>query len=316
LISEYSTGYVTKSEERFLNQAIIRTAADIETSDKPADRKKSSVIARCLNALGKTMQFGSVITSTYLLGYSDCWFPSREETHDFSAYTRTLLTGTTRLGEDDRELYNFLSSVTEAELGDDEDMMDGGMLNAGKLRPMSEVQKYKQRSPLLSNWSAFELKMCFTQGDKTKDSLFPITGTSLCHRPRKDRQNRMCFVIPRQLKEHPRLPAGEAPSELREEYAAWAMANFFPDTLLHLLEEKEDAPERKLWTMYNRWSKTRPRKERDDFAFHCLENIEQRLAARERMRDEIAKNKGCAGRTVYYDDDDEEEKVRRFMTYG
>jgi hypothetical protein len=57
---------------------------------KTTQQTKTNVIARCINALFKTQSFASVISTTYLLGYGDSWFPLRHETHDYTAFAQIL----------------------------------------------------------------------------------------------------------------------------------------------------------------------------------------------------------------------------------
>ncbi len=44
-----------------------------------------------------------------------------------------------------------------------------------------------------------------------------------------------------------------------------------------------------LWSLFRRWERRRPRGDKDAFAFRCLHNIELRLEARSRMREDSNK---------------------------
>jgi hypothetical protein len=168
---------------------------------------------------------------------------------------------------------------------------------------------YAHRHASLSEWSPFELTMGFACGqDRTADAkLFPLSGdlgnnSGYAHKPRLDRMKVPVIAIPQPLKEHPKRPSADAPADMKEEYAAWALGNFYTDRLMHKLypedgdraadvyddgEDLRDATT--LWSLFRRWERRRPRGDKDAFAFRCLHNIELRLEARSRMREDSNK---------------------------
>jgi hypothetical protein len=137
---------------------------------------------------------------------------------------------------------------------------------------MNAATLYMHRHNSLSDWSPYELTMGFVCGqDQTGDSkLFPLQGdfgevSGYAHKPRLDRAKKLVLAIPQQLKEHPKRPSPDAPNDLKESYAAWALANFYSDRLMHkLLPDDIDTAEdvyngenlqgaTSLWSMYLRW---------------------------------------------------------------
>lgn len=143
--------------------------------------------------------------------------------------------------------------------------------------------------------------------DSTGDSkLFPLQGdlgrtSGYAHKPRLDRAKRPVITIPQQLKEHPKRPSPDAPADLKEEYAAWALGNFFSDRLMHKLQPEDrdiedDAYDGEdlrgatsVWSMFRRWERRRPRGDKDTFALRCIRNIDLRAEARSRMREDSNK---------------------------
>ena len=309
ICSEYNTGYVTKSEERYLNQAIIKCAGGLEIGTKSIDQQRRSIIAKSLNALGKTMQFASVITSTYLLGYGDSWYPLRDEMHDFAAFTR-MLQQTPSQYDDERVGHSFTMDSDLLEKDADDSTPDRNY--AFTTQPFSNVKKYQNRSPALDDWSPYELSMCFTCVSTTTKSRaeYPVAESTLCHKPRQDRQGKHCIAVLRQFKEHPRQPAPSSDVASKENYAAWALGNFYSDRLIHNLRSAQQAADDNvspLWNMLQTWRLQRPRGLRDEFAFRCLDNIENRLLAREFMRTDQRESADRQKdmRTIFYEDGDE-----------
>lgn len=176
------------------------------------------------------------------------------------------------------------------------------------MKAIDDSMLYVHRHASLSEWSPFELTMGFVCGqDSTADSrLFPIDGdlgrnSGYTHKPRLDRAKVPVIVIPQPLKEHPKRPSPDAPVDMKEEYAAWAIGNFYSDRLVSKLypdvsdrasdiyDGEDLRDETTLWSLFKRWERRRPRGDKDTFAFRCLHNIELRLEARSRMREDSNK---------------------------
>lgn len=176
------------------------------------------------------------------------------------------------------------------------------------VKAIDDSMLYTHRHSSLSEWSPFELTMGFVcNQDNTADSkLFPLRGdlgrkSGYAHKPRLDRAKIPAIAIPQPMKEHPKRPSVDAPTDMKEEYAAWALGNFYSDRLLHKLypldldrasDEYEDEDLRDvstLWSLFRRWERRRPRGDKDEFAFRCLHNIELRLEARSQMREDSNK---------------------------
>ena len=179
-----------------------------------------------------------------------------------------------------------------------------------RLKAIDEVTLYRHRHDSLTEWSPFELAMGFTCcPTETADSkLFILKGTlgtstSFSHKPRLDRTKVPLISIPQPIKEHPKRPSPDAPSTTKEQYAAWALGNFFsdrlhnellPKALDHIYDIYDGEDVRgltSLWSMFLRWERRHPRGDKDIFAFRCLHNIELRLEARALMRDDTNKRR-------------------------
>lgn len=114
-----------------------------------------------------------------------------------------------------------------------------------KLRAIDASFLYNHRHSSLSDWSPFEMTMGFIGGqDDTGDAkLFPLRDdieltAGYFHKPRLNRARKPVIVIPQQLKEHPKRPSSDAPSDMKEQYAAWALGNFYSDRLMHELDPR------------------------------------------------------------------------------
>lgn len=143
--------------------------------------------------------------------------------------------------------------------------------------------------------------------DVTGDSkLFPLQGdlgsaSGYSNKPRLDRSKRPVLYIPQQIKEHPKRPSDDAPADMKEDYAAWALGNFYSNRLMHKLQpedfdshaDKYDGEDLRgattLWSLFRRWERRRPRDDRDKFALRCIANIELRATARTLMREDSNK---------------------------
>ena len=181
------------------------------------------------------------------------------------------------------------------------------------VKAIDDATLYQHRHDSLTYWSPFELTMGFTcEPIGTADSkLFPMcaslgTSTRLAHKPRLNRAKvpvMPVIAIPQPTKEHPKRPSPDAPSAFKEQYAAWALGNFFSDRLHDKLQPEardhcddlcnsEDLRgHTSLWSMFRRWERRHPRGDKDLFAFRCLHNIELRLEARSLMRDDSNKRR-------------------------
>lgn len=174
-----------------------------------------------------------------------------------------------------------------------------------KLKAVDASLLYVHRHNSLSHWSPYEMTMGFSCGqDSTGDSkLFPLQGDlgSKCgytHKPRLNRSKEPVLCIPQQLKEHPKRPSPDAPVDMKEDYAAWALGNFYSDRLMDKLLPADSDQDQDIydgedlrgvstvWSMFRRWERRRPRGEMDAFALRCIHNIDLRAEARSRMRED------------------------------
>ena len=313
IASEYNTSYATKAEDSKLNPALVKLAANMQT--KTVQQQKRSVLAKSINALGCTMQYGTVIAASYLLGNEDSWSPMRDVMHDFDAFAGLMLNRAADILADERVKCKLArtapetvskdsdaegsesdGSESEAEEVDAADACDLEEKEAepedqGVLSTMTAVDLYMARHRKLDSWSPFEMEMAFTVVSKSTEASedLPLsTAKEQYHKPRLTVGAESTFAIPRPYREHPHRPLDSAMVAERNVYAAWAIGNFFPDRLLHEIRDEESSD---LWTMYCRWNSDRPRGSRDDFAFQCMENIHERHEAREHIRKELREKK-------------------------
>ena len=76
------------------------------------------------------------------------------------------------------------------------------------------------------------------------------------------------------------MPADDASSEVKEQYAAWALGNFYP----HRNGTIDGLDGATLWDKYKCWrGDPTGRNGRNAFAFNYIDNIQDRLAARALM---------------------------------
>jgi len=316
LQSEYNTAYNTKNETTGINQTVVNVAAGMEHRGRSLARNKTTVLSKMLNAINKTIAYPLVMSSAYLLGYGDAWCPTRFARHDFALFQRECLgladpyaDGTVDHvlvadSDGDGQL-----SASEAEDSASVDSGDDGDSNYGdaqfaaappqRIAAIDAGMMYHHRSDALSDWSPFEVTMAFTcDKPSTADAkLFPLKrnigrgGVLLAHKPRVDKSKRPAVAIPQPTREHPRRPADDASSDVKQQYAAWALGNFFSDRRMAMLRpgDDDDATTRgksDLWSMFRRWERRLPRGEKDEFALQCINNVELRLKARALMRDD------------------------------
>lgn len=309
LQSEYNTAYNTKNETTGINQTVVNVAAGMEKRGRSLGRNKTTVLSKMLNAINKTIAYPLVMSSAYLLGYGDSWCPTRYARHDFSLFQRELM------GQDaepygDGNVDHVLAadsdgdSTTTERDGDESDYTECNAETVAsppqRVAAVDGAMMYHRRNEALSEWSPFEMTMGFTcEKPTTSDAkLFPLKrdagrgrGVWLAHKPRMDRSKRPAIAIPQPTREHPRRPADDAAEEVKKQYAAWALGNFFSDRLMELLQPGDDddastLDKVDLWSMFLRWERRRPRGEKDALALQCIHNIELRLKARALMRDD------------------------------
>ena len=123
--SEYATKYATKSDHVDINQTLVRVAAVLEDGRRTNDRKKTSILSKCLNTLNKSLAFPLVMSAFYVRGYGDSWFTLRTKRLDARAFQRDLQGGGVAAYADAGQTYtlvvgerNAMGNVTLAALDD------------------------------------------------------------------------------------------------------------------------------------------------------------------------------------------------------
>lgn len=323
--SEYNTSYATKAENSNINHAIVNFAASMEQRTKTAAQTKTSMLSKMVNAITKTIPYPLVMTATYLLGHGDSWCPMRCARHDFALFQRQLLQhddayadqladhtlATVRGGDNSSSDGNTDDEAGEACGSSDSgsDVADDGQdPTERQVKAIDDAVLYKHRHAALDEWSPFELTMGFTCGPVgTADSkLYELdqklrTSVPYAHIPRLDRTKTPVIAIPQPIREHPKRPAADAPDATKEEYASWALGNFYSDRWMSKLDpcDSDATADRyddedlightSLWSKFRRWERRKPREDKDLFAFRCIHNIELRLEARALMREDSKK---------------------------
>jgi hypothetical protein len=289
LQSEYNTSYNTKSDNIELNQAVVFVASTIDRKRTTA-QVKTSVLSKMVNALTKTIPYPLVMSAAYLLGFGDSWCPIQTARHDFALFQRRLLQRD--IPYDNNLVDHVFAEVESSDNDEDDDGEAASDDGRTSVKAIDAAMQYRHRHASLDDWSPFELTMGFVFGaaDTEEATLFPLSGPfegrGYAHRPRRNRARQLAMVVPQPGKEHPRRPAEDAPPTVREEYAAWALGNFYSDRLMDKLAPTDAADADgsvSLWGQFRRWENSRPRGDKDEFALRCISNIELRLEARSLM---------------------------------
>ena len=138
---------------------------------------------------------------------------------------------------------------------------------------------------MLTSWSPFEVAMAF-DCRRADHHILPIdyvegvvATDSYGHIARRNTSHEPAMAIPQLFTEPPSLPHDDAPAEDKEGYASFVLSIFYPyDRLLHLLAGQS------YWDKFKHWQTTCPRGEKDEFAMHCLRNVQTRQEARAQMK--------------------------------
>jgi hypothetical protein len=326
MMSEYQCKYNTKAEWSKINECLLRTTAWIVSTGKTAQQVATSVLSKMINSITKTIPYPLVMTSTYLSGFGDYWIPKRFVRHDYRHHQQALLKVQHPHHTDPME-----REEVEHQLMQD-DAFDVGE-GHNHIQMADAVTLWTQRCDVLSSWSPIEVAMGFECGrfNTEPSKLFPLKDRpGYSHKPRLDRAKKAIIAIPQHLSEHPGRPTDDASRQAHEDYAAYALGNFYPwDTQLHMLHGDT------LWDKFISWERDRPRDKQDDFAMQCLRHIELRVQARALMKVDAQQRKhiqhqveeACCGprdvsdasdhdREGAHSDDDEEQQLHAMEDIG
>ena len=270
--SEYSCSYNTKSDNTSINEAVVNVAAALQNLQKTPEQIKTTVLTKMVNSVTRTMAYPLVMSASYSLGNGDSWMPIKFARHDFYYFQRMLLNNTCDYED---------QTVEQTFVANDEDDTTAPV---GTVRTMDAGTWYNARCSALSNWSSVELTMGFENDkpDTEASNLFKLDEpfTNKAHKPRFNKSKKPSPVVPQAFKEHPIKPADDASPELKEQFAAWALGNFYP----HRNGEIKGLDGPDLWSKYLCWrGDPDGRNGRNAFAFSYIDNIQDRLDARAMM---------------------------------
>ena len=266
--SEYCSKYACKADSTDLNKGTLLTAHIMSNVNKTDVQKSTCIIQSMLNMINGSIAYPLVLTTSYLLGHGDYWFPHKTVHYDPYPFTAVLK--------------QTLQLNATADDGDDTTTHDLVTSTDGTICVMQKnLSEYQHRNDALSNWSSVELAMSFSCGPSTSKAsqlLKLRDGHSKPdhgHNPRTE----AAMSLPQFSKELPLCPADTAPYEEKELWAAFALGNFFPydrcsDVLLG------DC----LWDKIMHWRTAKPRGIADTLAWTWLDNIQLRCLARVHMR--------------------------------
>ena len=259
-MSEYNSSYNCKNDNSSINAAVVYLTNEAIRRGRTPEQNKTSVISKMLNAMIKTISYPMVQSASYLLGYKDWHFPCLTSFHEFRAFQRDALNATPAYDKPS-DTFRFFSpndedvdpfdAVDEVDVLppivlDEDDAMDVfpsppiTNIHRQTMRAVSAVQMYKYRHICLRFWSPFEMTMGF-ECEKSTSLEYRLQDTKdgekfshLRHKPMQRRDPKSSELHPTYACPQPvgqqllRRPADDAPIEVRNEYGAWALGNFFP----------------------------------------------------------------------------------------
>ena len=295
--SEYSTKYNTKSDSTDVNSQFLHVAAMVQDGALSPERRKTSLLCKMVNAINKTISYPLVSTASYVMMDGDAWFPLRTSKFDFTRFQRDLRRAQEANPYEDEGTDCTLTRGREHAHDDTDTAMDDSGDAEGahprRVEAVDDLTMYRCRNGALADWSPFEMCMAFECGPARTASAnalelsasFPAS-VKYGHNPYTHVDHTPAIRMPQFFGNAPALPDNEAPDAQKEDYAAFALGNFYPyDSLLSRLEGDT------LWAKYQDW-RTREkavRPEKDTFAFRCLYNIQVHCNARAQMRMESKK---------------------------
>ena len=287
--SEYSTKYNTKSDAINLNGPLLQCANVLADKTMSQERKSKVVLSKIQNHINKAIVYPLTMLSSYLLGHGDFWWPMKTRKHDAGLFQRALKPRQSAYEDDGtactiapngfatapRDTHN----PTTPEEGEE-------VQTPQRVQAINAEIMYTCRHEALKNWSPFEMTMAFeccpatTTAAQTLrvNSLFPFAKL-YGHKPLVNREGKPVIHIPQLYRDPPLRPDANASHDEKEDYAAFALGNFYPYD--HLLG---DLTGDHLWDKFLDWEAKRPRGKKDDFAMMCLANYQLRGEARLQMR--------------------------------
>lgn len=295
MASEYASKYASKSDAINLNGPLLQCASVLADKTLPVERKSKLVMSKIQNHVNKAIVYPLTMQSSYLLGHGDYWWPMKTCKHDGLLFQRALKPRQTAY-EDEVFNVTFAPGNHTTPSNDHPALplphnVEDGQPATRQVQAINAETMYIHRHEALTKWSPYEMTMAFEccLANTTASSLLKVkrefpSVKQYGHKPYLNKEGKPVIHIPQLFRDPPLRPDPEAPSDDKEEYAAFALGNFYPyDRLLNDLKGDQ------LWDKFLFWEEHRPRKEKDDFAMMCLANYQVRAQARLQMRVESKK---------------------------
>lgn len=291
--SEYSTKYNTKSDAINLNGAMLQCASVLADKTLPVERRSKLILSKVQNFINKAIVYPLTMSASYVLGHGDSWCPFRTRGHDSLLFQRAVKPHASPYDIDDAGCTiapgnnNAPQDVDANSDSTNDDHNDGAdNRRTTRVQGINALVMYSCRNEALSDWSPYEVCMAFDCGPaNTSDSRllqvndqFPASR-DYGHKPFFDRSGKPAVRIPQLFRDPPPYPDMEATHDVKDDYAAWALGNFFPfDRLFSELVGST------LWDKLQHWRMTMFRGKKDKFAMRCLDHFQQQSEARSQMR--------------------------------
>jgi hypothetical protein len=218
--SEYTAKYNSKPDNTTVNNALLVSASAMQRKEQLSGqgntRVAASIMAKMLNAVNGSIIYPLCITSSYLLGHGNSWFPLDTCAYDWTTFQKRLLAK------------NNTSSAAEHEDETNYQMLRG---DGSKVHVVGPVSQYECRHTCLDSWSPFALAMAFTfvkAGGKgwTKKARELVLTDAFPHKAGHNPRTSNC--IPQFFRDPPMYPDDSSPSDVKETWAAYALGNFCP----------------------------------------------------------------------------------------
>lgn len=283
--SEYSTKYNTKSDAINLNGAMLQCASVLADKTLPIDRRSKLVLSKVQNFINKAIVYPLTMSASYVLGHGDSWCPFRTRSHDSRLFQRAV-----RPQPSAYDIDHANCTIAPGNTNTSPNMEDNNHDDADDGRPrgvqgINAAVMYGCRNAALRKWSPYEMCMAFECGPaNTSDALLLLVNNEFPasrlygHKPYYDRCGKPALRIPQLYRDPPPYPDASASQDVKDDYAAWALGNFFPfDEMLQHLEGGS------LWDKFQNWKSSLPRGDMDRFAMRCLDHFQHQSEARSQM---------------------------------
>ncbi len=244
---------------------------------KTPEQIARSVLAKAQNRINGSMTLGAIYVTHLIMGNGDSYCSFNTQVVNYVAYVQHFFPERAN-----RLFPSYASKLYHRPVQDPDDESIYVFYN--------ELDTYNLRSSSLQILSPLEYVMAvrLDKHPKTKplplmlDPAHPLARTHGL-RPRTE----STYVIPQFLHNAPRRPRPDAPSEEREDYAAYALTVFFSHACIPELQGLNLWDKLRAWEQGADTQRSKRIPNLDQFALRMLNNVETQAAA----RDEIKRDK-------------------------